>query len=153
MPKDEQAANTPSSTGRSCDVPTAPPHHGRAPAAAESVRDLWPMAKELGVPMISSPENIAKLAEILGIEQKERLRAALTDGIEHAYSQRQLLTSERPRSSPMPVDAGAVTISTNMAGRGVDILLGGRPENNPNWEAEGQKCAPWWFAHPGHRAP
>ena len=35
----------------------------------------------------------------------------------------------RPRSSPRPGSPGAVTIATNMAGRGVDIKLGGNPEH------------------------
>ena len=37
-------------------------------------------------------------------------------------------TSARPRSSPRRVVRGNVTIATNMAGRGTDILLGGNPE-------------------------
>jgi preprotein translocase subunit SecA len=36
-------------------------------------------------------------------------------------------TRRRRRSSPRPAAAGAVTIATNMAGRGTDILLGGNP--------------------------
>ena len=36
--------------------------------------------------------------------------------------------SGKRRLSPKPVGPGAVTIATNMAGRGVDILLGGNPE-------------------------
>ena len=38
----------------------------------------------------------------------------------------------RRRSSPAPVGGGAVTVATNMAGRGTDIMLGG----NPEFEAE-----------------
>ena len=37
-------------------------------------------------------------------------------------------TSVRPRSLPRRAQPGAVTIATNMAGRGVDILLGGNAE-------------------------
>ena len=37
--------------------------------------------------------------------------------------------SERARRSPRPGRPGAVTIATNMAGRGVDIKLGGSPEH------------------------
>ena len=39
-------------------------------------------------------------------------------------------TSARPRSSPRPAGIGAVTIATNMAGRGTDIILGGNPETH-----------------------
>tara|TARA_A100001037_G_scaffold306791_1_gene355578 strand:+ start:12530 stop:15070 length:2541 start_codon:yes stop_codon:yes gene_type:complete len=34
---------------------------------------------------------------------------------------------------------GAVTVSTNMAGRGTDIVLGGKSDSNPNWETEHQE--------------
>ncbi len=37
-------------------------------------------------------------------------------------------TSARPTSSRRPGGKGSVTVATNMAGRGVDILLGGNPE-------------------------
>ena len=37
-------------------------------------------------------------------------------------------TRGRPRSSPRPGRKGAVTVATNMAGRGTDIMLGGNPE-------------------------
>ena len=37
-------------------------------------------------------------------------------------------TRRRPRSSPRPGGRATVTIATNMAGRGTDILLGGNPE-------------------------
>ena len=37
-------------------------------------------------------------------------------------------TSGRRTSSPRPVGPYGVTVATNMAGRGVDILLGGNPE-------------------------
>ena len=37
--------------------------------------------------------------------------------------------SARARSSPRPVAPASVTIATNMAGRGVDIKLGGNPEH------------------------
>ena len=37
--------------------------------------------------------------------------------------------SARARSSPRPAQPGAVTIATNMAGRGVDIKLGGNAEH------------------------
>lgn len=34
---------------------------------------------------------------------------------------------------------GAVTVATNMAGRGVDIVLGGHKSGNPNWEKEHER--------------
>jgi preprotein translocase subunit SecA len=46
-------------------------------------------------------------------------------GIKHVVLNAKLSTSRKPRSSRRPATPGAVTIATNMAGRGTDILLGG----------------------------
>ncbi|HEX3000066.1 MAG TPA: preprotein translocase subunit SecA [Armatimonadota bacterium] len=105
----------------------------------ESVRDLWPAARDLGVSTdIMAAENISKLAELLEIENQDRLRLALTEGIAHSvlnakyHEQEAQIITEAGR-------AGAITIATNMAGRGVDIILGGTPAINPNSEAEGEE--------------
>ena len=44
-------------------------------------------------------------------------------------------TSGRPRSWPRPAGWAAITVATNMAGRGVDIILGGNPEMLARHEA------------------
>jgi preprotein translocase subunit SecA len=94
----------------------------------ESVRDLWPMAREFGInPDVLADENIERLAGILGVENRGRLRLALTQGVPHSvlnakYHEKEAqIIAEAGR-------AGAVTIATNMAGRGVDIILGGTPD-------------------------
>ena len=48
-------------------------------------------------------------------------------------------TSGRRRSSPRPGRKGAVTVATNMAGRGTDIMLGGNAEfmAAPSWPQRG----------------
>ncbi len=62
---------------------------------------------------------------LAGEEARTRLKEALAHGVEHNilnakfHEQEALIISEAGRK-------GAVTIATNMAGRGVDILLGGR---------------------------
>ncbi|MCU0316852.1 MAG: SEC-C domain-containing protein [Fimbriimonadaceae bacterium] len=67
-------------------------------------------------------------AQNLGSECREYLEEAVKHGVPHnvlnaKYHEREaLIISEAGRK-------GAVTISTNMAGRGVDILLGGRVED------------------------
>ena len=51
-------------------------------------------------------------------------------------------TPVRRRSSPRPVACSAVTVATNMAGRGVDILLGGNPEGLARHEVLKEGFAP-----------
>lgn len=65
----------------------------------------------------------------LGKENKDYLNEALSHGIPHNvlnakfHEQEALIIAEAGRK-------GAITIATNMAGRGVDILLGGRVEDD-----------------------
>jgi preprotein translocase subunit SecA len=63
------------------------------------------------------------------IETSEEL-SALPAKAEHRApgAQRQVPRAARRRSSPRPGGPGAVTIATNMAGRGTDIVLGGNLE-------------------------
>ena len=67
------------------------------------------------------------LVGTVSIEKSERLAAQLaTAGIEHEV----LNAKQHEREAGIIAQAGrpgAVTIATNMAGRGVDILLGGNP--------------------------
>lgn len=65
----------------------------------------------------------------VSIEKNERLSAMLSrEGIRHEV----LNAKNHEREAAIIAQAGklgAVTVATNMAGRGVDILLGGKPEN------------------------
>ncbi len=89
--------------------------------------DLRPMAKELGLSL--NPEdaaNLNSLLDILGLEAADdaRLKGVLQGGVPH-----QVLNA-RKHTEEIQIIAGAgafgaVTIATNMAGRGVDIKLGG----------------------------
>ncbi len=92
-----------------------------------SISRLRPLLKELGLeddPL--SPNNMNSISKLFQIEDSglERLEEALTHGIGHnilnaKYHEKEaLIISEAGRK-------GSVTIATNMAGRGVDILLGG----------------------------
>jgi preprotein translocase subunit SecA len=72
------------------------------------------------------PENIERLAYVLDLEPSDhdRLAELLQGGIRH----RVLNAKRHTEESKIIEDAGArgsVTIATNMAGRGVDIVLGG----------------------------
>ena len=99
-----------------------------APLTMGSIR---PILKELGLnddPLV--PENMNEIARIFEVDDSgyERLEEALTHGIGHnilnaKYHEKEaIIIAEAGRK-------GAVTIATNMAGRGVDILLGGKHIN------------------------
>lgn len=104
---------------------------------------LLPLAKDLGIPIdmlnASNVQRLAKIMEITDSEQTKRLAECLADGIPHNV----LNAKYHEREAQFIADAGrlgAVTIATNMAGRGVDILLGGKVEGSNadrNPEAEG----------------
>ncbi len=89
--------------------------------------DLRPMSKDLGLSL--NPEeaaNLQRLLSILGLEQSDetRLKSVLQGGVAHEVLNARKHTEE----SQIIAGAGAfgaVTIATNMAGRGVDIKLGG----------------------------
>ncbi len=89
--------------------------------------ELRPMAKELGLSLNpEDPANLKRLLEILKLEESDtdRLKAVLQGGVPH-----QVLNARKHTEESMIIAGagafGAVTIATNMAGRGVDIKLGG----------------------------
>ncbi len=92
---------------------------GRIPALLRACgRDADPRAAE----------NISRLAEIIGLGGNPgRLSDLLDKGIPHQV----LNAKHHEKEAEIIAEAGrsgTVTIATNMAGRGVDILLGGNPQ-------------------------
>jgi preprotein translocase subunit SecA len=96
-----------------------------------SIVRMRPLLKALGIsddPL--SPENMNAIARLFQISDAglDHLEEAMTHGIGHnilnaKYHEKEaLIIAEAGRK-------GAVTIATNMAGRGVDILLGGKHIN------------------------
>lgn len=91
--------------------------------------DLRNLVRTLGLDLalnIKSPENIDRLLALLGLTQasSDRLQQVLRRGIDHDVLNARKHTEE----SQIIAGAGgfgAVTIATSMAGRGVDIKLGG----------------------------
>jgi preprotein translocase subunit SecA len=86
------------------------------------------MMRTLGLePNILSDDNLVWIAEYLGLDGQASQRAmerALREGISHEV----LNAKEHTREAAIIARAGepgSVTIATNMAGRGVDIKLGG----------------------------
>ncbi len=97
---------------------------------AVTLGKLSPLAKLVNVSLdMLAPENIERLAAIMEITDAveiDRLGECLSDGIQHNI----LNAKQHEREAEIIADAGrigAVTIATNMAGRGVDIILGGKP--------------------------
>lgn len=89
---------------------------------------LTSVAKGLDLPLDAfHPDNLAALKRILDVQTNEDLLIdALRNGIPHAV----LNAKKHEEEAEIIADAGkkhAVTIATNMAGRGVDIILGGKP--------------------------
>jgi len=94
---------------------------------------LSPVAQAVGARLdMLAPENVERLAQTMGIESQEgmdRLAQCLAEGIPHNV----LNAKYHEREAQIIADAGrlgTVTIATNMAGRGVDIILGGKPEGS-----------------------
>ncbi len=91
------------------------------------IHKLGKIAKRLDVdPDMTSEENILKLAMLLDIRPsgRKRLRESLKEGIVHNILNAKFHEMEAQIISQAG-RRGAVTIATNMAGRGVDIILGG----------------------------
>jgi preprotein translocase subunit SecA len=94
-------------------------------AVAEEIEEL----QALGRPVLTGT---------VSIEKSEHLSALLTRrGIEHQV----LNAKQHEKEAAIVAQAGrkgTVTISTNMAGRGTDIVLGGKPDERPaeEWQRE-----------------
>ena len=84
-------------------------------------------------PDVTKPENARRLASLIGLDEQghSRLAEVLDRGIPH----RVLNAKYHEMEAHIIAQAGrsgALTIATNMAGRGVDILLGGNPTEMSN---------------------
>lgn len=84
------------------------------------------------------PENVADLGAVLGVSEADlpMLNEALDKGIVHSVLNAKYHESEAQIISEAG-RKGAVTIATNMAGRGVDIILGGSQDVQEQSAAEG----------------
>ena len=77
------------------------------------------------------------LVGTISIETSEMLSKKLKKNGDQAQGpQREEARARKRRSSLRPAARNQVTISTNMAGRGTDIVLGG----NPEFHGAGEKC-------------
>jgi preprotein translocase subunit SecA len=86
---------------------------------------------ETGQPVLVGTASVAKSEHLSKLLERR--------GIPHAV----LNAKQHTREAEIVTQAGrlhGVTVATNMAGRGVDILLGGNPEGLARHEAIGQGC-------------
>lgn len=102
------------------------------PLAEIKQKTLQGVAKELGLvndPLSNDMQHWLLEQFELGIENLSNVDEALRHGIPHKvlnakfHEREALIIAEAGRK-------GSITIATNMAGRGVDILLGGRVQND-----------------------
>jgi preprotein translocase subunit SecA len=107
----------------------------RSPILQLPLAQVKNLAKQLGVnPDPTAEENLNKLLSLFTSPNpsRERLQSALKNGLPH-----NVLNAKNHRSEARIVAEaarpGAVTIATNMAGRGVDILLGGSLDVETRW--------------------
>ena len=99
------------------------------PLPVVATSTLKSAAQALGLPAEpNSPEIVEQFAALLEVADVDRLRAALRDGVPHFVLNAKLHEQEA-RIVAQAGRPGAVTIATNMAGRGTDILLGGNPDS------------------------
>jgi preprotein translocase subunit SecA len=80
-------------------------------------------------PDVTLPQNTERLADLIGLDVAEH--ASLGEVLERGIPHRVLNAKYHEMEAHIIANAGrpgALTIATNMAGRGVDILLGGNPQ-------------------------
>jgi len=98
------------------------------PLEALKPKDMAGFMTSLGLdPELTSDANQALLMELLELDDPQALRDVLQHGVPHEV----LNARHHEREAQIVAQAGrlgAVTIATNMAGRGTDIVLGGNPE-------------------------
>lgn len=107
----------------------------RAPILQLPLPQVKNIARQIGVnPDPLAAENLDKILSLFSVNapNRERLESALRVGLPH-----NVLNAKNHRNEARIVAEaarpGAVTIATNMAGRGVDILLGGTLDIESRW--------------------
>jgi len=113
----------------------------RRPIDLLTRHDLAAIARDLDLdPDVQAEENVDRLLGILGVVSEEtdaatvkryrrRLEQVLEEGIPHNILNAKY-HEEEGRIIAQAGRPGQITIATNMAGRGVDIVLGGKPEDD-----------------------
>ncbi len=95
-------------------------------AVVETIQDL----QQAGRPVLVGTTSIERSEMLAGMLRKNGIRHEVLNAKNHAREATIIAEAGRP---------GAVTVSTNMAGRGTDIILGGNPERLDISEDEWQR--------------
>ncbi len=94
---------------------------GKFKAVVEEIKHL----NEQGVPVLVGTASIEKNELLSGMLTREGVKHEMLNAKNHEKEAGIIAQAGRP---------GSVTIATNMAGRGVDIILGGNPKNEADAE-------------------
>lgn len=98
-----------------------------------SLNRLNPILKELGLQTDPFAENsLQTIAELLEVSKDEDILNNIDEALRHGIPHNILNAKYHEKEAIIIAEAGrkgAITIATNMAGRGVDILLGGKPQD------------------------
>jgi preprotein translocase subunit SecA len=89
--------------------------------------------QERGQPVLVGTASVAKSEKLSRLLEQRGIRHEVLNAKQHAREAEIVAQAGRP---------GAVTVATNMAGRGVDILLGGNPEGLARREVVAQGLDP-----------
>ncbi len=120
----------------------------RVPLEQLDIGRVRQIARTLGInPDPLHPANLKRFAELIQIPKEHwesgltRLEQALKEGVPHNV----LNAKHHEREAQIIAEAGRlgkITVATNMAGRGVDIILGGKPdpENAPEELCDDPNC-------------
>jgi preprotein translocase subunit SecA len=98
-----------------------------------TLNKLSPIARELDIaPDPLDEKNLREIARMLELTADEEALDRLHEGMSHGVPHNVLNAKFHEKEAVIIAEAGrkgAITIATNMAGRGVDILLGGKPQD------------------------
>ena len=119
--------------------PTGPPRPGR-PHLQDRGRQVRRRRRRPRRALRDRPAGARR--HHLGREVREAVAGCSRSGASPTRCSTPSSTPVRPRSSPRPAGSHAVTVATNMAGRGVDILLGGNPEGLADRDVRGRGPRP-----------
>ncbi len=98
-------------------------------AKFEAVVDDIAQRNEAGQPVLVGTISVEKSEKLAGLLNRRGIRHEVLNAKQHFREAEIIAQAGKP---------GAVTVATNMAGRGVDIILGGNPENLAQREVAAQ---------------
>ena len=86
--------------------------------------------RENHVPVLVGTVSVESSEEVSNLLKKKNIPHQVLNAKQHEREAEVIANAGNP---------GVVTIATNMAGRGTDIVLGGKKEDNKEWESNHQK--------------